>query len=128
MTAKELRIGNWIKTENPNTESQITNLGPEYLKVVIGGRNHTYFFSGNLIQGIPITEEWLINFGFFGLRETSMYGTQEFYNTGSKFKFGLGCFYVGHGDNKWEKLTCIKYVHQLQNLYFALTGTELEMK
>jgi len=25
-------------------------------------------------------------------------------------------------------LGCVKYVHELQNLYFALTGEELELK
>lgn len=76
--------------------------------------------------GIPLTEEWLLNFGFKGLSTSNYLGLL------------LGIIYF-----RWDKeskyldfeldyesvqLPHIKYVHQLQNLYFALTGDELTLK
>jgi hypothetical protein len=75
-------------------------------------------------EPIPLTEEWLLKFGF----EKSE----------NNWKF-LDLYF---GIISWEKLAgtmfCleqesiflphIKYVHQLQNLYFALTGEVLTFK
>ncbi len=66
---------------------------------------------------IPLDEDWLIEFGF----------KMNTLNTYSNDKLMI----------KWEGGKCemlsgvhieIKHVHQLQNLYFALTGEELELK
>jgi hypothetical protein len=75
------------------------------------------------ISGIPLTEEWLLKFGFH-YSEKGFYwknwGTNGFqtldYDTGYKrFRFELGQYYY----------KVLDYVHQLQNLYYALTGEEL---
>jgi len=83
------------------------------------------FYSYKEIQPIPLTEDWLIRFGFkwsvfhqaihkegfdFDLNESSWGG--YFLST---FKRGI---HIGE---------TIQHVHQLQNLYFALTGTELTL-
>jgi hypothetical protein len=74
-------------------------------------------------EGIELNREWLLKFGFV-----------EKDNWFYKEMFVLG--FLTHDDNfqcefkfagaegNW-KLLEIKYVHQLQNLFFALTGTEL---
>lgn len=77
---------------------------------------------------ILITEEWLINLGF------------EHYKTDKSnvYKSGIFMFvYTFDGRFKGKRMVTlanaltldennIKYVHQLQNLYFALTGEELK--
>ena len=68
-------------------------------------------------EGIELTEEWLLKFGFkrfpWGLVKDNLL-----------FKDDLKCSYlilqVGNGFE-----VKVKYVHELQNLYFALTGSEL---
>lgn len=76
---------------------------------------------------IPLTEEWLLKFGFIpcigrisvfeiNLRDISNYKALIFYMTN------------GQVDIDSTQLTYIKYVHQLQNLYFALKHEELEVK
>jgi len=84
------------------------------------------------IKPIPLTEEWLLKFGF-----DSQIGFIKF--IGKKY---TNSFEVAHNDldrwycyfrnfNKGEQddfvllRNNLKHVHQLQNLYFALTGEEL---
>ncbi len=76
---------------------------------------------------IPLTEEWLIKFGFektnvdiffkhIGEKALSIYLESNNLTTLLSFDF------------QETPLRRVKYVHQLQNLYFALTGEELGTK
>jgi hypothetical protein len=70
---------------------------------------------------IPLTEQWLIDFGF----ENVSLGEWE------KENILLDNEYTDKGIwNIVEESQCltinVKHVHQLQNLYFALTGKELK--
>jgi hypothetical protein len=72
------------------------------------------------LNPIPLTEEWLLKFGFVE------YKTEDKHHTFAKrsFNWNDGVLYViGHG-----YINHIKYVNQLQNLFFALTGEELTIK
>lgn len=112
MKANELRIGNYFLwrgmcgTVNTISEKWITeqtNLG-------------RFFYED--IEPIPLTEEWLVKFGFEQYNNTNHY----FY-TNTKFivKINSDTGYLFGGIDHEP----IKYVHQLQNLYFALTNEEL---
>lgn len=72
------------------------------------------------IRPIPLTEKWLLKFGFVNnWNGFSKYGYWK-----DDFKIisaGNSVFYTIINGKETE----IKYVHQLQNLYFALTGEEL---
>lgn len=79
---------------------------------------------------IPITEDWLVKFGFEKISENSAgkrygYVINDIFSSDLTFIFWKTTNQAGkffrHGLE-------IKYVHQLQNLYFALTQTELELK
>jgi len=71
-------------------------------------------FDTSDVSPIPLTEEWLKRFGFRRVNSTW-------------HKLGNLCINISHdvewGGN-WMGIR-LKYVHQLQNLYFALTGEEL---
>ena len=106
MKAQELRIGNWI-LNGINEEFQ-TN-----------GETINNFDAGQALLGafkpIPLTEEWLVKLGF---EDDILYiGNHTFrMNTyGVIFYFNTPLLYI-------------KYVHQFQNLVFALTGEELIIK
>ena len=76
-------------------------------------------------EPIPLTDEWLLKFGFEvntpNLRWMHPVLLSEVYKTESG---GLTLLQNGtHLTNN-----PILYVHQLQNLYFALTGEELTIK
>jgi hypothetical protein len=72
------------------------------------------------LKPIPITEEWLLKFGF----ESNPY--QDRYE---KRDIHIECIKTSGTTKLWiEKMAHIKYFHQLQNLYFALSGEELTIK
>lgn len=70
-------------------------------------------------EPIPLTEEWLLKFGFEH-REFSFDKGSFFL---SKRRFKNEYLYQAH-THRFQ----VKYVHQLQNLYFALTSEELNIK
>ena len=111
MEAKELRIGNWVLVENDHeTIKAITQTA---FLCVLDGKGDGYMQLHKDVYPIPLTEEWLIKFGFE--RWNDVY---NFYHKLNGVEIENGNIYVGHGNE-------IKYVHQLQNLYFALTNKEL---
>lgn len=87
------------------------------------------------IEPIPLTPEWLGKFGFVTMDNEYDYidwGREDTYLKFSFIQSGLPVdqqpfifeYDQGMGDQKIE----LKFVHQLQNLYFALTGEELTIK
>lgn len=103
--ANELRIGNL--TEQGEVKSFFEN-------GVHVGFGKCYYF--NELEPIPLTEEWLLKFGFKIERQYEC----DFAS--------IGVFTISFGENFFYEYTNLKYVHQLQNLYFALTNEELTLK
>ena len=68
---------------------------------------------------IPLTEEWLLKFGFDAIFSNELWKDSFGYSLESK---GLGLQYSY--DEGTFRVYC-EYIHQLQNLYFSLTGEEL---
>ena len=120
MKANELRLNNYV-----NNCGEI---------ITVDGIDDNDVFNKNIgeiplhsIQPIQITEQWLIVFGFEKKGDV-------FYNIPIKNKgilwvylerefceLGTICGY------SFAEIDC-KHIHQLQNLHFALTGTELSKK
>jgi hypothetical protein len=78
---------------------------------------------------IPLTEEWLLKFGF---QEKDRRQNRFIKNDDFELEFqGDKVAYCVWGGEDAPHLTQFfghcKHVHQLQNLYFALTGEELEI-
>lgn len=118
MKASELRIGNYVKRKSSNTPLRIENFVMD--SVHFNRSKKPYFSKVSNIEPIPLTEDWLLMFGFDYLDSLSMYEKNGF---GFK-KSDINTIHYDYGLCSLS----IKYVHQLQNLYFALTGDELELK
>ena len=86
---------------------------------------------------IPLTEEWLEKFGF-GYNDED---ERKAKRIGKSWNPSFGwhtLFLMEHDNGYWfivestgrkaQNLGTIKYVHQAQNLFFALTGEELKRK
>jgi len=71
---------------------------------------------------IKITEEWLLNFGAYNSNDLRLPNAPIYFLKHPNNKGSYICFFHSFS------LGNIKYVHQLQNLYYALTQTELEIK
>ena len=117
MEVRELRIGNLVKAVHK--KSDILN---SY--IVIEGKHICDLENCKSefdFYGIPITEEWLLKFGFtqsLAFKSVYFIGTFLSITLGNKIMFEINDQIISE----------IKYIHQLQNLYFALTQKELEIK
>ncbi len=115
MEANELRIGILIKSKHNDKIFKIQTFKDIELLY-------------DICEPIPLTEEWLTKFGFhktaeddfdktFGDIDQISIRSNKLYVTD---KFGV---YLNP-----KRIAIIQYVHQLQNLYFALTSEELTIK
>lgn len=127
MKANELRVGNLVSYhENISVVHGITD--PDYGNGIHIHYEHTCIgCDEKLIEPIPLTEELLLKFGFeeYGdIHDNFMYKDWIWYSLHAK------CIDIRKGElQPWTLIPLsIKYVHQLQNLYFALTGDELTIK
>lgn len=124
MKLQELRIGNWVK-----------NIFGDELKVTHISKD---LISGYLLESvspIPLTEEWLLKFGF----KYNYFEDEDGYIISNDYVLSLGeyselsieddfSFWIGSKTS--DETVCfdndiIESVHRLQNLYHALTGEEL---
>jgi hypothetical protein len=122
MDYKELRVGNYISYQNEDEDTIVQGIhfiDDGIYKILIGN------YLRPLSQCFPIllTEYWLLKFGFE--YKDALY---------IKGKLGLYCNCYRDASRKYEGFchstlrTVIRNVHQLHNLYYALTGEELEFK
>lgn len=143
MKASELRIGNYIISGNNGVFDPKMSIG----KVLeIGNEEREFeqiyceceesfdwFFKDNYF-GIPLTDEWFEKFGFYRDGE---FWSRDIADYKYCFRYrdwaGNWAFYQEFTDSsdkrddgvKYPVSFDIKYVHQLQNLWFALLFEEL---
>ena len=129
MKTTDLRIGNFISINFGNRDDGkiITVDGVSDCEIY----NEEYGYSPcNEFKPIPLTEQWLLDFGFNQNIETQWY--IHFDNMcltlhGYSEQYIVEIHDMGI-DESSIFLMSIKYVHQFQNLYFALTQEELILK
>jgi len=118
MEAKELRIGNWFKEYDEFR--QVTYNTIRYLN---NNEDESY-------NPIPLTEEILLKAGF-EKKGWQQYLKMKISEYNSLWYFDGIISILCEGIRDYDDLITIKseckYVHQLQNLYYALTGEELEI-
>jgi hypothetical protein len=139
---EELRIGNWIQTEGGRPVRVNSIFGDRFNLEFI---NHEPYSSPlTEMEPIPLTLELLERAGFEketseDIEERTIYSIQVANNTSLYFDPHKDWmrddyeveWYLTHEWNNnhfkndfWKRP---KYLHQLQNLYFALTGEELNI-
>jgi len=116
LEAKDLRIGNYIMQDEEVKYVQS-------LSRSINDWDRTNGFRTQDFQPIPLTEEWLLNFGFEYHHDTPHPNKvfRKLHTEGFIDLEQIKHYYYG---GSFTSVEC-RYVHQLQNLYFALTGKEL---
>lgn len=117
--ANELRIGNWVILSEDSTKFIIEEISKTGL--VVQNSQETAWIEIEEFEPIPLTEEILLKCGFEH-SIAGLFGNNYMLNSVSIQLKTLGA-YILVCYPKCE----IKYLHQLQNLYFALTGQELEI-
>jgi len=123
--ANELRVGNWIASQYKEGPFKVTG---GLIAAMDDGMDE---YS---VEGVPLTPEILEKAGFEDMKDGDFcisihLGLQLFlsiypdgaYPSFVKLPEFSGC------DHQVICVTLIYYLHQLQNLYFALTGEELTL-
>jgi hypothetical protein len=133
LTASELRIGNRVKRGNDIVEVNLISENEFGLKNI----NSMYPITICELEPIPLTEEWLLKFGFevknfdynIIISECGVVSMQLIPQDEKCSSFSV-CVIQSDEDelDSYVFLSDIKNVHQLQNLYFALTNKELTIK
>jgi len=128
MKATDLRIGNLV-FDDQNEICSVSKLlsqkkisfegnGVEDWEVEFKDEKADNIYLSCVINPIPLTAEWLKKFGFE--QETGVMAYE---------KEGVTIVYETVADfyRFYPRTNKIEYIHQLQNLYYALTGKELEI-
>ena len=115
--ANELRIGNYISYKNER-----------WIKVGYHEIRYAVLYPDTSYYPSPLTPEILGKAGFRNISDLSTNMYTSFWNdiVGQISGYHNGYFFKDSVCNDINVLP-INYVHQLQNLYFALTGEELEV-
>ena len=138
MKATELRIGNFVfddDTDKIMVVSKIEteeftdwNSGEEFSITCLEFGTKKSYYDG-VFRPIPLTEEILLKFGFEKAPLVYKY-SKGYFTYDSKLKYFT--YFTDIEDGGYENIIIpkerLKYVHQLQNLYFALIGEELILK
>ena len=136
MQANELRLGNLIYSPIEKEIVKLVAIEQGNRPITLGKMGTSSFSGFDCLEPIPITEEWLLKLGFqirdkkyslnyggesmrFAILENDIRNPFILYFHG---RFG---FNLNEGRKNGDY--CIEYVHELQNLYFALTKKELEI-
>ena len=143
MKATELRLNNLVYFEF-DFKLQIHLIIPKDLRLM-QKVEQMFKEESELYRPIPLTEEMLLKCGFVKVKNKDKEDLREYVGrTVQKAKYAIfdTDIFITKVDKRgllWRNIECdfmvlfyhksipIKYLHQLQNLYFALTGQELEI-
>jgi len=121
LDAKDLRIGNlikWISTNTVEVVQEINSCGKYHLI------NNVQITDA---EPIELTEEWLLIFGF-ERHELDNWFYLKIINDWTRLNININGSVCELSISNHGAVINVAYVHQLQNLYYALTQTELTLK
>lgn len=131
LKSTDLRIGNVVNFHSDDTIFEVLEI--DRLGLRVKNEEQETWIEYDCFSGIPLTAEWLERFGFVPALEGAItqllpiaYQDENFTCTlqASNLDDGISICRAGLYSIKPKTI----YVHQLQNLYHALTGEELTIK
>lgn len=110
MEAKELRIWNYVLQDD------------EVINGITSNSIHKFDLGLIRLEPIKLTEEWLLKFGYSNENRPNHFQKDEF-TIDAHILWDCNGIYIDDKNG-----VHLKYVHQLQNLYFSLKQRELTIK
>lgn len=125
MKTNELRLGNWVEFEDGGFPMQVVAIYDDSICLDFEGNNgDVWEEDGKDIAGIQLTDEILL--GCSDIIKKIGYFVFGVLNKNMELQpirgGGYNLFFAG------RYIHPIRFVHELQNIYFALTGEELMIK
>lgn len=124
MKTSELKIGNLVYDLSDRI-GVVKSLA--FNKVAIKLEFSTINTNNGGIKPIPLTADWIKKFGFWE-EYSSGHETGCFSKKFVNITIAESGFYCYCGDCRRHISLTLYHVHQLQNLFFSLTGEELTLK
>ena len=112
MKVEELRIGNFIKVDDLPIEQVTLKTFATLLK---------FPATISCFNPVPLDDEWLEKFGW--LKDIDKNGNVEYIKPLCNFSIRYAIDYFA--EYQFRIISQFKYVHQLQNLYYVITRSEL---
>jgi hypothetical protein len=122
MKTNEVRVGNRVLFAEDGTEFIVTDIVGSGFNVK--NEEENTWIEADQFEGIPLTVEWLLKFGF-KIKDNDGRFILLDGDVDILFDDDLDCWTC---DGVCFSVNCLNSVHQLQNLYFVLTGEELTIK
>lgn len=119
INANELRIGNFIMVVDEDSSVRVTGIWDEVVKYKESGE-----VAGRL-KPIPLSPEILEACGFEKTKRSDQFKLEDIII--GAWEENEFVFLRTDGYDVFPRMPLIRYLHQLQNLYFALTGKELQI-
>ena len=130
----DLRLGNWLYDSQPSGfPMQVSALGKDWVQLDFDGNEGDCFENSDKeIYPIPITKELIVkslNAEPLGDDYSVKLGDYRYIYFRINNDGYISIDFFNYDDNS-ENEICdgIRYVHELQNLYYALTGKELKIE
>jgi hypothetical protein len=128
INVKELRVDNLvfrksIKKDEPLETVKLLGIDGSFDVVDIKNKDCYIYeqISVEELHGINISESVLLRYGF---KKTETLGIETYNYTLNDFRFNTALFWKLQYKNEFTRKN-ILYLHELQNLYYLLTGDEL---
>lgn len=137
MKAEELRIGNYVKIDagigkvvSLMSNTFCNECANDDYNITIEMDNGTFREEEETkVEGIPLTEEILLNCGFEYINPDNKAAgfISMNYGNGNRYRIAFLNNHFKMPLNTWNYIS-IKYIHELQNLYFTIANKELNIQ
>lgn len=125
--AQDLRVGNLLKLKEHNGVFKVLEIQQDTINIVSNNSIQRVCYLRRM-EPIPLTPEWLERAGFEpnyveDIGNGYWSHKQESFELRNYGTYYIYCVNIGEYDIGDKQ---IKYVHEVQNLFYALIGKELE--
>ncbi len=124
MKTNELRIGNYVFSEKKTVRVLAVSTNKVTVSVNEGNSKNKSMLDIGDIEPIPLTEKWLLDFDF---EVNDIHGYYFCFHRLFNFKLEKCPSADSHHFHILASKLYVRYVHELQNLFFALTDKELKI-